>query len=208
MRYTGDEVLDGGLTKEDGLEISRRLKASGMVDFLNIVRGHIDTDAGLTDLIPIQGMASSPHLDFSGEIRAATAVPDVSRRQNPGRGDGAARDCGRQGRHGRHDAGAHDRSAYRAQDRRGAGGSHSSLRRRQLLPGPDLPGRRRLLHSQPARRGANCSCPTRSGAPRSSARWWWSARGPRASRLRASAPNAGMPSWCSRPPQSRAARYG
>ncbi len=61
--------------KEDGLEISRRLKASGMVDFLNIVRGHIDTDAGLTDLIPIQGMASSPHLDFSGEIRAATQFP-------------------------------------------------------------------------------------------------------------------------------------
>jgi 2,4-dienoyl-CoA reductase-like NADH-dependent reductase (Old Yellow Enzyme family) len=75
VRYTGDEVLDGGLSREDGLEISRRLKRSGMVDFLNIVRGHIDTDAGLTDLIPIQGMASSPHLDFSGEIRAATQFP-------------------------------------------------------------------------------------------------------------------------------------
>ena len=46
-----------------------------MVDFLNIVRGHIDTDAGLTDLIPIQGMPSSPHLDFAGEIRAATRFP-------------------------------------------------------------------------------------------------------------------------------------
>ena len=75
VRYTGDEVLDGGLSREEGLEISRRLKRSGMVDFLNIVRGHIDTDAGLTDLIPIQGMASSPHLDFSGEIRAATQFP-------------------------------------------------------------------------------------------------------------------------------------
>jgi len=75
VRYTGDEVLDGGLSREEGLEISRRLKRSGMVDFLNIVRGHIDTDAGLTDLIPIQGMASAPHLDFSGEIRAATQFP-------------------------------------------------------------------------------------------------------------------------------------
>jgi N-methyl-L-proline demethylase len=75
VRYTADEVLEGGLNKEDGLEISRRLKASGMVDFLNIVRGHIDTDAGLTDLIPIQGMRSAPHLDFSGEIRAATRFP-------------------------------------------------------------------------------------------------------------------------------------
>jgi N-methyl-L-proline demethylase len=75
VRYTADETLEGGLNKEDGLEISQRLKATGMVDFLNIVRGHIDTDAGLTDLIPIQGMRSAPHLDFSGEIRAATRFP-------------------------------------------------------------------------------------------------------------------------------------
>jgi 2,4-dienoyl-CoA reductase-like NADH-dependent reductase (Old Yellow Enzyme family) len=75
MRYSADEVLDGGLTKQDGFEISRRLKESGMVDFLNIIRGHIDTDAGLTDVIPVQGMASSPHLDFAGEIRAATKFP-------------------------------------------------------------------------------------------------------------------------------------
>jgi 2,4-dienoyl-CoA reductase-like NADH-dependent reductase (Old Yellow Enzyme family)/thioredoxin reductase len=75
MRYTADEVLEGGLTRQDGLEISRRLKDSGHIDFLNVVRGHIDTDAGLTDLIPIQGMPSAPHLDFAGEIRAATQFP-------------------------------------------------------------------------------------------------------------------------------------
>ncbi|MFY7836286.1 MAG: FAD-dependent oxidoreductase [Novosphingobium sp.] len=75
VRYTGDEVIDGGLSADDGLEISRRLKESGMVDFLNVVRGHIDTDAGLTDVIPIQGMANSPHLDFAGEIRKATGIP-------------------------------------------------------------------------------------------------------------------------------------
>lgn len=75
VRYTGDEDLPGGLTAKDGLEISRRLKECGMVDFLNVVRGHIDTDAGLTDLIPVQGMRSSPHLDFAGDIRAATGFP-------------------------------------------------------------------------------------------------------------------------------------
>ena len=75
VRYTGDERLEGGFDREDGLEISRRLKESGLVDFLNVVRGHIDTDAGLTDVIPVQGMASAPHLDFAGEIRAATDFP-------------------------------------------------------------------------------------------------------------------------------------
>lgn len=75
VRYTGDEALSGGLNADDGLEISRRLKESGLVDFLNVIRGHIDTDAGLTDVIPIQGMRNSPHLDFAGEIRAATEFP-------------------------------------------------------------------------------------------------------------------------------------
>ncbi len=75
IRYTADEVIPGGLTRDDGLEISRRLKDSGMVDFLNVIRGHIETDAALTDVIPVQGMRSAPHLDFAGEVRAATSFP-------------------------------------------------------------------------------------------------------------------------------------
>jgi len=75
VRYTADEQLDGGITEDEGLEISKILKNSGMVDFLNVIRGHIDTDAGLTDVIPVQGMPSAPHLDFAGRIRAATDFP-------------------------------------------------------------------------------------------------------------------------------------
>ena len=75
IRYVADEMLAGGLSRAEGLEISQRLKSSGLVDFLNIIRGHIDTDPGLTDVIPIQGMRSAPHLDFAGEIRAATQFP-------------------------------------------------------------------------------------------------------------------------------------
>ena len=75
VRYTADERLPGGTGKADGIEISKRLKDSGLIDYLNVIRGHIDTDPGLTDVIPIQGMASAPHLDFAGEIRAATSFP-------------------------------------------------------------------------------------------------------------------------------------
>ena len=75
VRYTADECLPGGTGQADGIEISRRLKDSGLIDYLNVIRGHIDTDPGLTDVIPIQGMANSPHLDFAGEIRAATNFP-------------------------------------------------------------------------------------------------------------------------------------
>ena len=75
LRYTGDQDLKGGMGPGEGLEVSRRLRDSGLVDFLNVVKGHIDTDPGLTDLIPVQGMPSAPHLDFAGEIRAATGFP-------------------------------------------------------------------------------------------------------------------------------------
>ncbi len=75
VRYTADEVTKGGISYDEGIEISKMLKASGKVDFLNIIRGRIDTDPGLTDVIPIMGMPNSPHLDFAGEIRAATDFP-------------------------------------------------------------------------------------------------------------------------------------
>src|SRR5690606_37602346 len=45
------------------------------VDFLNVIRGHIDTDAALSDVIPVQGTPAAPHLDFAGEVRAATGFP-------------------------------------------------------------------------------------------------------------------------------------
>ncbi|MYG12806.1 MAG: NADH:flavin oxidoreductase [Gammaproteobacteria bacterium] len=75
VRYTGDEALQGGISETEGIQISQILKDSGLVDFLNVVRGHIDTDPGLTDLIPIQGMRNAPHLDFAGRIRAAVNFP-------------------------------------------------------------------------------------------------------------------------------------
>jgi N-methyl-L-proline demethylase len=75
IRYTADEQMDGGLGRDEGFAVSHAFKTSGLVDFLNIIRGHIDTDAALTDVIPVQGMASAPHLDFAGEIKAATNFP-------------------------------------------------------------------------------------------------------------------------------------
>lgn len=75
IRMVADEDWDKGLSKEEGVEIARRLAGSGKIDFLNIIRGHIEHDAALNNVIPIQGMAASPHLDFAGEVRAATKFP-------------------------------------------------------------------------------------------------------------------------------------
>jgi 2,4-dienoyl-CoA reductase-like NADH-dependent reductase (Old Yellow Enzyme family)/thioredoxin reductase len=75
LRMVADEDWDKGLSREEGVEIARRLVASGMVDFLNVIRGHIDSDVALQRIIPITGMRSAPHLDFAGEVRAATKFP-------------------------------------------------------------------------------------------------------------------------------------
>jgi len=75
VRYTADELVKGGISAHEGLEISQILQATGQVDFLNVIRGHIDTDPGLTDVIPIQGMPSASHLDFAGQVKQATSLP-------------------------------------------------------------------------------------------------------------------------------------
>ena len=75
FRYTADEAKKGGLTAKDGLDISKRLSETGQLDFLNIIRGRIHTDADLTNVIPVQGMPSAPHLDFAGEVKKLTGMP-------------------------------------------------------------------------------------------------------------------------------------
>jgi len=75
VRMVADEQRKPGLSREEGVAIAQRLVATGQVDFLNIIRGHIDTDAALARVIPIQGTPAAPHLDFVGEVRAATRFP-------------------------------------------------------------------------------------------------------------------------------------
>ena len=75
VRYTADEAQAGGITEEEGLEIARRLRDGGQVDFLNVIRGRVYTDPAMTDVIPVQGMKSAPHLDFAGRVRAESGMP-------------------------------------------------------------------------------------------------------------------------------------
>lgn len=74
-RMVCDEDWSGGLSPEEGVGIAQRLVASGLIDFVNVIRGHIDTDEGLAHVIPGMGARSAPHLDFAGEVRQAARVP-------------------------------------------------------------------------------------------------------------------------------------
>ncbi len=75
MRYTADEVEPGGIDADEGIALGKLFRDSGLVDFLNIIRGRIFTDAAMTDVIPIHGMKSAPHLDFAGRVRAEVGLP-------------------------------------------------------------------------------------------------------------------------------------
>ncbi len=75
VRYTADEVEPGGIDAAEGIAIGKMFRSSGLVDFLNIIRGRIFTDAAMTDVIPIHGMKSAPHLDFAGRVRAEVGLP-------------------------------------------------------------------------------------------------------------------------------------
>ena len=75
MRYTADEGEKGGISDDEGVAIGKLFRDSGNVDFLNIIKGRIHTDPAMTDVIPIHGMKSAPHLDFAGRIRAEVGMP-------------------------------------------------------------------------------------------------------------------------------------
>lgn len=75
VRMVADEDWEKGLSREEGVDIARRMVATGKVDFLNIIRGRVDHDAPLTKVIPVAGMRSAPHLDFAGDIRTETKFP-------------------------------------------------------------------------------------------------------------------------------------
>jgi hypothetical protein len=75
VRFGGEEAQAGGTTVEDGIALGKMLRDSGMVDYMNINRGRIHTDPAMTDMIPVQGMKSAPHLDLAGRLKAEVGLP-------------------------------------------------------------------------------------------------------------------------------------
>ncbi len=75
LRVAVDEVTPGGVDAELGLTMLAALRDEGLIDFVNVIRGYIATDAKLIDVIPIHGMKSAPHLAFAGEVRTRLGLP-------------------------------------------------------------------------------------------------------------------------------------
>jgi N-methyl-L-proline demethylase len=74
MRMAVEDGREGGVAKEEGLLIARRLVDSG-IDFISVLRGNSDTDSGHAKIAPSMGSPMAPHLEFVGSIRKALSVP-------------------------------------------------------------------------------------------------------------------------------------
>lgn len=77
MRITGDELIAGGLSAEECVEIAKALSDTGMVDFFNILAGAPYDDLGLATWVPPMGMPSAPHITVASQIREAVSTPII-----------------------------------------------------------------------------------------------------------------------------------
>ena len=148
IRMAVDERCEDGIDTPVGLEILRRLTDEPLIDFVNVIRGNIVNDAVLTEVIPIHGMPSAPHLDFAGMVRAETGLAVLHASKIDDVATAAPCDPRRPRRHGRHDPRPDGRPAPGPQDRARRRTHHPPVRRRHLLPRPHLPSGRGAVHPQ------------------------------------------------------------
>ena len=148
LRMIGDELKEGGLTREDCLALAKIYADTGWCDFLNVVVGQVGDERGLSKSIPTMAGPHAPFVRVAAEMKRETGPAGVPRHPDRGPGDGgilrARGPCG----HGGDDPRPYGGPAYRGKDDARGGGTDPSLRRRRLLPGPHLYRRRCALPAQ------------------------------------------------------------
>jgi N-methyl-L-proline demethylase len=74
IRMAVDEEDPGWLSLDEGLTALRAYIEDG-IDFVSTIKGHIDSDASLTRVIPSMGTPSAPFLDFCAEVKRVVEIP-------------------------------------------------------------------------------------------------------------------------------------
>jgi thioredoxin reductase len=75
MRVAVDQGFEGGLTKEDCLEIAQIHQKSGLIDFLNLNYGRVDTSIGYVNLMPGMSGPTATYLDLVQEFGRELTLP-------------------------------------------------------------------------------------------------------------------------------------
>ena len=192
--------------RRESLAIARHLQERhGLLDFLNVNYGRIDTELALAnECMPGMAVPGAPWLEKRRCLQAGGRPAGLPRRQDRRHRDRPLRDPRGLARHGGNDPGAHRRPSDRQQDRPGRGASYSPLRRRLPLHGrapPHLPAQ-----SRPPAASASGPRPSRAPATVPRRKVVVVGGGPAGlEAARVSPPNAAT-RWCSsRPPANWAA---
>ena len=74
VRMVVEDDLVDGIKRPEGLTIARTLVDHG-TDFISVIRGRIDSDVGLAQVIPGMGTPAGPHLELAGAVRRTVSVP-------------------------------------------------------------------------------------------------------------------------------------
>jgi 2,4-dienoyl-CoA reductase-like NADH-dependent reductase (Old Yellow Enzyme family) len=70
-----EDDLEDGIQFEEGLAIARRFQDEGLMDFVNVIKGHIESDEAISHVIPVMGTPAAPHLDMVKKVKDALQVP-------------------------------------------------------------------------------------------------------------------------------------
>ena len=75
LRMSGDDLWEESLTPEESLAIAVAHAESGLLDYINVVGSNVDTDLGLSNLIPTMGQRTAPFLQRARAIKEAIRIP-------------------------------------------------------------------------------------------------------------------------------------
>ena len=149
IRMMGDEMKEGGLTRDDCLALGKIYADTGMCDFLNVIAGQVGDERGLSKSLPSMAGPRAPFVHIAARMKEttgiavfhATRIADLA----------TAEHCVREGlvdmvaMTRAHMADPH----IVAKMMRGGRGAHPPLRGRRLLHRSHLHRRRRAVPAQP-----------------------------------------------------------
>ncbi len=75
IRMPGDEMLKGGLSQDDCIEIARQHARSGLIDFISVVGGTAVDYQASARIWPTMWVPSAAYLKLAGAIKAEVAIP-------------------------------------------------------------------------------------------------------------------------------------
>jgi 2,4-dienoyl-CoA reductase-like NADH-dependent reductase (Old Yellow Enzyme family)/NADPH-dependent 2,4-dienoyl-CoA reductase/sulfur reductase-like enzyme len=75
IRMPGDEMLKGGLSQDDCIEIARHYARTGFIDFISVVGGTAVDYKAQAQIWPTMWVPSAAYLNLAGAIKAEVSIP-------------------------------------------------------------------------------------------------------------------------------------